>query len=55
MSASRILTILGFAGAAAVLAAMAAVPEIAGISTWKIVLGVVGLVLFVMGGRQKPR
>jgi uncharacterized membrane protein len=27
-------------------------PEIAGIATWKIVLGIVGLVLFIAGSRK---
>lgn len=31
-----------------------AVPEIAGVATWKIVLAALGLALFVAGGRIAP-
>ena len=31
---------------------LAVVPTIGGISTWKVVLGVIGLALFVIGGRR---
>jgi hypothetical protein len=41
--------------AATALAAFAAVPEIAGVSTWKIVLGVIGVLLFVSAGRPGKR
>jgi hypothetical protein len=41
--------------AAALLAFMAIVPAVGGIATWKIVLGLIGLVLFVMGGRGPSR
>jgi hypothetical protein len=34
-------------------AVLAAVPTIAGISTWKVLLGVVGLALFIIAGRGK--
>jgi hypothetical protein len=37
---------------AVVLAITMAVPTIGTLSTWKIVLGVVGLVIFVRAGRQ---
>jgi hypothetical protein len=40
----------------AVAAAMlAAVPTIAGISTWKVLLGLVGLALFIIAGRDRTR
>ena len=32
--------------------ALAVVPTIGGISTWKVVLGVIGLALFVIAGRR---
>ena len=32
--------------------ALAVVPTIGGISTWKVVLGVIGLALFVMAGKR---
>ena len=43
--------------AAAVLAVLIAVPRVAGVETWKWVLGVVGLVMFLAGGvrRRKDR
>jgi hypothetical protein len=34
---------------------LAAVPTIGGISTWKVVLGVIGLALFVMAGFDRKR
>jgi hypothetical protein len=34
-------------------ALLLAVPEIAGVATWKWVLGAIGLVLFVASGRPK--
>lgn len=37
------------------LALPAMVPAIAGIATWKIVLGVLGAVLFAAGSRQPAR
>jgi hypothetical protein len=40
------------AGIAVVLAALAIVPRIAGVSTWKWALGVLGIVLFVLGERR---
>jgi hypothetical protein len=39
--------------AAAVLAALLAVPRVAGVETWKWVLGVVGLVVFLAGGVRR--
>jgi hypothetical protein len=39
-------------GAAILLAVLLATPTIAGISTWKVVLGLIGLILFVMSGRR---
>lgn len=42
-------------GVAVALATVAIGPQIAGISLWKWVLGVVGLALFVLAGRrQRP-
>jgi hypothetical protein len=38
---------------ATTIAVLMAVPRIAGIDTWKWVLGVVGLVLIVVAGRKK--
>ena len=44
---------LSFATLVAVAAvALAIVPAIGGISTWKVVLGVIGLALFVMAGKR---
>jgi hypothetical protein len=40
------------AGVAVGLAAMAVVPTIAGVSTWKWVLGVLGVALFVLAERR---
>ena len=34
---------------------LALAPTIGGISTWKVVLGVIGLVLFVMAGFDRKR
>jgi hypothetical protein len=34
---------------------LAVVPTIGGISTWKVVLGVIGLALFVMAGFDRKR
>jgi hypothetical protein len=55
MPASPIFRLAAATAAAVTLALLAAVPEIGGISTWKIVLGAIGLALFVAGGRQKTR
>jgi hypothetical protein len=55
MPAHQALNLLVAAAAAAILAAMVAVPEIAGVSTWKIVLAVIGLGLFVAGGWRTSR
>jgi hypothetical protein len=41
------------AGIAVVIAVTLAVPSIAGIATWKWVLGVLGLALIVLAGRGK--
>jgi hypothetical protein len=41
--------------AAAVLASLTAVPRIAGVETWKWVLGVAGLALFLFGGIQSRK
>jgi hypothetical protein len=38
--------------AAIVLAFVVAVPTLYGVSTWKYVLGAIGLVLFILGGRK---
>ena len=38
---------------AAVMAALLVIPEIAGVATWKWVLGVIGLALFLAGGRKR--
>jgi hypothetical protein len=38
---------------AAALASLVAIPEIAGVATWKWVLGLVGLVLFIAAGRRR--
>ena len=38
---------------AAVMATLLAVPEIGGVATWKWVLGLIGLALFVAGGRRR--
>ena len=45
---------LGILGAL-VAAILVLKPTIAGISTWKVVLGVLGLALFVMGGFDRKR
>ena len=45
---------LGILGAL-VAAILVLKPTIAGISTWKVVLGVVGLALFVMAGFDRKR
>jgi len=44
-------TIIG-AVTAIVLAFVVAVPTVYGVSTWKYVLGAIGLVLFLLGGRK---
>ncbi len=50
-------TMMGRAAAAILVAAVAAVllavPEIAGVATWKWVLGAIGLALFLAGGRKR--
>lgn len=38
---------------AAAAAVLAIVPTIAGISTWKVLLGLVGLALFIIAGRDR--
>ncbi len=38
---------------AAVGAALLLIPEIAGVATWKWVLGVIGLALFLAGSRKR--
>jgi len=40
---------------AIVIAFVLAVPSIGGVGTWKIVLGLVGLALFVAGGRPRSQ
>lgn len=40
-------------GLAAVAATLAAVPSILGVATWKWVLGVIGLAIFVSAGRRR--
>ena len=52
------MTIRHLAGGLVVAMAMAApfiVPSVGGIDTWKILLGVIGLTLFVRAGMAKPR
>ena len=39
---------------AAVAAALAVVPSILGVATWKWVLGAIGLAIFVSAGRRRP-
>jgi len=51
MSVRRI--VLG-AGVAIVTVFMLVVPSIDGVSTWKYVLGAIGLVLFFLAGRDRP-
>ena len=46
---ARLTVAILLAGAAV---ALAVVPTIGGISTWKVVLGVIGLALFVMAGKR---
>ena len=41
--------------AAVAAATLAVVPTIGGITTWKVVLGVIGLALFVMAGFDRKR
>jgi hypothetical protein len=43
------------AAAAGVVALLLAVPSIGGVSTWKYVLAAIGLALFVLAGRGKPK
>ena len=38
-----------------VIAFVLAVPSIGGVGTWKIVLGLIGLTLFVAGGRPRSQ
>jgi hypothetical protein len=54
---SRAFARFCFGAGVATLALMiiAVVPSIAGISTWKWVLAVLGFVLFVLGGRGRRR
>ena len=40
---------------AIVIAFVLAVPSIGGVGTWKIVLGLIGLALFVAGGRPRSQ
>jgi hypothetical protein len=40
-------------GVSIVIAFTAAVPSLGGVSTWKIALGLVGVVLFVLAGRER--
>ena len=42
------------AGAAIVIAFTIAVPSLRGISTWKYALAALGVVLFILGGSEKP-
>ena len=49
------VNLIGGITAAVAVATMLVVPSVAGIDTWKIVLGVVGLVLFFSAGTVKPR
>ena len=39
---------------AVVAAALAVVPSILGVATWKWVLGAIGLAIFVSAGRRRP-
>ena len=50
--ASRIRNIVGGLAIATVIAVIMMVPSFRGISTWKYLLGVIGLVLFLLAGRQ---
>jgi hypothetical protein len=43
----------GAVGLAAIAAALMVVPTILGVATWKWVLGVLGLVIFVSAGRRR--
>ena len=43
----------GAVAVALVMAALLAIPEIAGVATWKWVLGAIGLVLFLAGSRKR--
>ena len=49
----KILNLVGGLGLAVLLAAPFVVPTIAGISTWKYVLGAVGLWVFVRAGMSR--
>ncbi len=43
------------AAASILMALVMVVPSVLGISTWKIVLGVLGLALIVLSGRDRPK
>ena len=45
---------LGF-GVAFLIALMMAIPQVGGISTWKIVLGAIGVVMVLLAGRDETR
>jgi hypothetical protein len=48
-----VIRIAGGLGIAVVLAALATVPTILGVATWKWVLGAIGLAIFVSAGRRQ--
>jgi hypothetical protein len=50
----KIQNLIGGLAAAVLLAAPFVVPTIAGISTWKYLLGVIGLWVFVRAGMSRP-
>jgi hypothetical protein len=52
---SRVQNIVGGLAIATVIAVIVMVPSFQGISTWKYVLGVIGLVLFFCGGIGQKR
>jgi hypothetical protein len=52
---SRVQNIVGGVAIATVIAVVVMVPSFRGISTWKYVLGVIGLVLFICGGIGQKR
>lgn len=53
MTTSQMRNMAIAAALATTLSLLMAVPDIGGVSTWKIVLAGVGLLLFILGGRHK--
>jgi hypothetical protein len=51
---SPIQNILAGTAAATLIALLIAVPTLGGISTWKVVLAVIGLLLFTLSGGRRP-